>query len=92
MAETKRVISNMILVYALLLAIVAIVGSIDFSKYTVDENTKKLLYCDDNYEPPVKQQATVASADATQEFSNVNDDKAAEEAEGLLCRIYGDNK
>ncbi|MFQ9150757.1 MAG: hypothetical protein ACLR6B_03685 [Blautia sp.] len=39
----KRVISSMILVYALLLTIVAIVSSIDFSKYTFRREYKEVF-------------------------------------------------
>ena len=41
----------MILVYAMMLVIVVIIGSVDFSKYSLDDNTRSLLYCDDSYEP-----------------------------------------
>ena len=82
-------ISRMILVYALLLTLVAIVSSIDFSKYTLDEKTKSLLYCDDNYVPQEKPQQV---KEDKAEFSNVNDDRSAEEAEDLLIRIYGDKR
>ena len=77
----------MILVYAMMLVIVVIIGSVDFSKYSLDDNTRSLLYCDDSYEP----QATEAPQ-ATQEFSNVNESKSEKDAVDLLQRIYGDHK
>lgn len=83
----------MILVYAMMLVIVVIIGSVDFSKYSLDDNTRSLLYCDDSYEPQATEAPQAAEApQATQEFSNVNESKSEKDAVDLLQRIYGDHK